>query len=100
MRHCDIDLRKVKCENLYVKTSTIIKEEFESVSTLIEDNINLIKGIITSNSGIINRFKQKIQIIGDYKLNIFNSYSLEFYKDILDVATLSLELNKDRKSVV
>ncbi|MCD3244579.1 U32 family peptidase [Clostridium botulinum C] len=94
MRHCDIDLRKVKCENLYIKTSTIIKEEFESVSTLIEDNINLIKGIITSNSGIINRFKEKIQIISDYKLNIFNSYSLEFYKDILDVATLSLELNK------
>ncbi|NFF62056.1 U32 family peptidase [Clostridium botulinum] len=94
IRHCDIDLRKVDCENLYIKTSTIIKEEFESVSMFIEDNIDLIKGIITSNSGIINRFKEKVQIIGDYKLNIFNSYSLEFYKEILDVATLSLELNK------
>ncbi|EDS76853.1 protease [Clostridium botulinum C str. Eklund] len=94
LRNCDIDLKSVECENLYIKTSTIIKEEFESVCKIIEENIDRIKGIITSNSGIISRFKDKTEIIGDYKLNIFNSYSLEFYKDILDVATISVELNK------
>ncbi|WP_050606698.1 U32 family peptidase [Clostridium niameyense] len=94
LRNCDINLKNINCKNLYIKTSTIIKEEFENLCTVIEDNSNIIKGIITSNSGIINRFKGKTEIIGDYKLNIFNSYSLDFYKDILDIATISLELNK------
>jgi len=94
MRNCDIKLEEVKCKNLYIKTSSIVKDEFEVVCEVIEKNLSNIKGIVTSNLGLINRFRRKTEIIGDYKLNIFNSYSLEFFKNIIDAATISLELNK------
>ncbi|MCY6483548.1 U32 family peptidase [Clostridium aestuarii] len=94
MKECDIDITEVRCKNLYIKTASIIKNEFESVCNIIEENLSHIKGIVTCNLGIIKRFKEKTKIIGDYKLNIFNSYSLEFYKDMVDTASISLELNK------
>lgn len=94
MRSCDIKLEEVKCKNLYIKTSSIVKDEFEIVCKVIEKNLSNIKGIITSNLGLINRFRGKTEIIGDYKLNIFNSYSLEFFEKMIDAATISLELNK------
>ena len=43
---------------------------------------------------IISKFKDKLYIIGDYKLNIVNSQSLAFYQEDVDVPTLSLELNR------
>lgn len=94
MRDCDIDLKNIKCSNLFIRMPSIIKEEFHSVCRKIEECLPYIKGIITSNLGVINKFKEKTLIIGDYKLNNFNSYSLEFYKDILNIATISVELNK------
>lgn len=94
MRDCDIDLKNIKCSNLFIKTPSIIKEQFNIVCREIEENLPHITGIITSNLGIINKFKEKTLIIGDYKLNNFNSYSLEFYKDILNIDTISVELNK------
>ena len=45
----------------------------------INENLGNVEGIITANAGIINRFKDKTKIVGDYKLNIFNSHSLKFY---------------------
>ena len=39
--------------NLYIKAPTIIKEEFETISNIIEENLNLIKGLVTANTGII-----------------------------------------------
>lgn len=53
-----------------------------------------IKGIVTSNLGIINKFNSNLSIIGDYKLNIFNSYSVLFYEKFLNEVCLSVELNK------
>lgn len=94
MRECDIDLKNIKCSNLFIKTPSIIKDEFNTVCRKIEESLPHIKGIITSNLGIINKFKEKTLIIGDYKLNNFNSYSLEFYKNMLNIATISVELNK------
>ncbi|MCY6370525.1 U32 family peptidase [Clostridium ganghwense] len=94
MRDYDIDFKNINCPNVYIKTSTIIKEEFNNVCREIEEKLPYIKGIITSNLGIISKLKEKTLIIGDYKLNSFNSYCMEFYKDILDIATISVELNK------
>ena len=85
---------KVEGINLYIKAPTIIKEEFETISNIIEENLNLIKGLVTANTGIINRFKDKTNIIGDYKLNIFNSYGMKFYNEHMMGSCLSLELNK------
>jgi len=49
----------------------IIKSEFNLVTEAIEKNISKIKGLITANLGIINVFKNRLNIIGDYKLNSF-----------------------------
>ncbi|MCY6958658.1 U32 family peptidase [Clostridium brassicae] len=94
MRDSSINLDEVKCKNVFIKTFSIIKGEFENVCTKIEERLPYIKGIITSNLGIINRFKDKTLIIGDYKLNNFNSYGIGFYKDYLDIISISVELNK------
>lgn len=85
---------KYKDINFYVKTSTIVKGEFNKVVNTIEEVSSYIKGIITSNVGIISKFKDKLYIIGYYKLNIVNSQSLAFYQEDVDVPTLSLELNR------
>ena len=80
--------------NIYLKIPNIIKKEYNYIYEYISNNLDNIKGIITANLGIINDFKDKISIIGDYKLNMFNSYSLEFFKDIIYMGCLSTELNK------
>ena len=88
------DLEEFKDLNLYILTPEIIKEEFDLVVEEIEKASKYIKGVITSNAGIINKFKDKLYLIGDYKLNIFNSKALEFYREDLNNVSLSLELNK------
>lgn len=80
--------------NLYIKTSSIIKGEFNKVCSFIDKAKPYIKGIITSNIGLINVYKDSLMIIGDYKLNIMNSQSLEFYQKEISIPTLSMELNK------
>jgi putative protease len=93
MRGCNIDLNKLD-ENLYLKIPNIIKDEFESICEFIENNLSKVKGIVTANLGIIGRFNKKTNIIGDYKLNIFNSYSGDFYKSFLTSTCISSELNQ------
>lgn len=93
MRECNIDL-KLCSANIYLKIPNIIKGEFESICEFIENNFFRIKGIITANLGIINRFNKRINIIGDYKLNIFNTYAGDFYKDLLAGTCISAELNQ------
>ena len=88
------DLEEFKDLNLYILTPEIIKEEFDLVVEEIEKASKYIKGVITSNEGIINKFKDKLYLIGDYKLNIFNSKALEFYREDLNNVSLSLELNR------
>lgn len=70
--------------NLYVKFPTIVKEfEFEKIFSAFRQFENKIKGIVTSNAGIINHFKDSgLEIIGDCKLNIFNSKAMDFYEEI------------------
>ncbi|MEW8957204.1 DUF3656 domain-containing protein, partial [Clostridium sp.] len=88
------DLKKIKGRKLYLKIPNIIKEEFNKVANIIERNLEYIEGVITSNIGIINVFKDKTRVIGDYKLNLYNSYSTEYMKSHIDGACISLELNK------
>ncbi len=100
-----LNLKKIKETyrglNIYLKIPNIIKSEFSYVENTIEDNLYRIKGIVTANLGIINKFNNKTEIIGDYKLNIFNSFAGDFYKDFIAGSCLSIELNKKEiKSIV
>lgn len=92
------DLKKVyetsKDKNIYLKLSNIIKGEFNNIVKLIDELLPYIKGIITSNVGIIRIYRDKLFIIGDYKLNIFNKEAAEFFAEDIDIPCLSLELNR------
>lgn len=79
---------------IYLVIPNIIKEEFNEICSIIEKYSNKIKGIITGNLGIINVFKGKLNIIGDYKLNIFNTFSAEYFEKIIKGYCLSAELNR------
>lgn len=82
-----------KHANLYLKIPNIIKNEFIDVCKLIDENIDNIKGIVTANAGIIKKYGSRINIIGDYKLNIFNAWAACFYKDLMGIC-ISTELSR------
>ena len=88
-----LNLEEVDYENLYMIVPNIIKNEFNLVTEAIEKSVSKIKGLITANLGIINVFKNRLNIIGDYKLNILNSESYDFYNRFTDISALSVELN-------
>lgn len=92
------DLKKLhdtsKNINIYLKIPGIVKGEFNNTVKLIDELIPYIKGIITANAGIIRIYKDKLFIIGDYKLNIFNKEAAEFYAEDIDLPSISLELNR------
>lgn len=81
-------------KNVYIKVPNIVKGEFNSICEYIKEVISKIKGIVTGNIGIINRFKDITSIYGDYKLNIINKYALKALEGITYINCLSLELNK------
>jgi putative protease len=96
-KNSDIDLDKIfntVNTNIYLKIPNIIKEEYFNICELVEDCVGKIKGLVTGNLGIINRYYDKTNIIGDYKLNIFNKETLNFYNSYLNLSCLSVELNK------
>lgn len=80
--------------NIYIKIPNIIREEFESVCSIIDINKDNIKGILTSNLGIFNRYKNIIPLVGDYKSNIYNKLSWQYYSKIIESAYISVELSK------
>ena len=88
------DIKDIRDVNLYILTPEIIKSEFKSIVNVIDKNKSYVKGLITENAGIINIFKDEMKIIGDYKLNIFNSEAAKFYREDLNLISLSLELNR------
>lgn len=93
-----LKLEQISGEKIHLFVPGIIKEEYDRICGIIENIIkskdNTIEGIVTSNLGIIDRFSKDINITGDYKLNVFNSYAGEFYKDTLEELCISVELNK------
>lgn len=88
------DVVSTTIKNVYIKTPNIIKEEFDKIVSDIEKNKSKIKGLVTSNLGIINVFRDKISLFGDYKLNIYNSNSVKYLCKELVSSVVSLELNK------
>lgn len=88
------DIKDISGVNIYILTPEVIKKEFNKITATIDKCIDSIKGIITSNAGIINIYKDKTMLIGDYKLNIFNKEALKFYRGDLAITSLSLELNR------
>ena len=83
-----------KEKNVYLALPSIVKSEFDLVVKKIEEYKPYIKGILTANLGIINLYKDQLEIIGDYKMNIFNSKSLKFYSEDINLITISEELNR------
>lgn len=88
------DIKKIEGTKIYIKVPNIIKEEFQDVVNIVNRNLDNIDGILTANLGIINMFNGKTEIIGDYKLNIYNSEAVSFFENILNTIPLSIELNK------
>ncbi|MGG7149906.1 DUF3656 domain-containing U32 family peptidase [Clostridium neonatale] len=88
------DIITITNKNIYIKVPSIIKQDFNSVVKVIDELLPYIKGIITCNAGIIRKYKDKLFIIGDYKLNIYNKEGAEFYSEDIDIPFLSIELNR------
>lgn len=80
----------------YLRASSILKGEFDmvlaSVRRLAESGS--IRGVLTSNMGLVRALKGICPVIGDYKLNLFNSSSLDIFGDELSGGTVSEELNR------
>lgn len=69
----------------------IIKTELNTITGLI-DSLENLKGIISDNPAIFKIYGDRIRIVGDYKLNILNSFSKYYYKEP-EYFTVSQELN-------
>lgn len=94
------DVRKLLMEKreirLFIKVSNILRSELHGVMKKVRElaGIGEIAGVITNNVGVIHSIKNEFHIIGDYKLNIFNSDSLDFFGKDLAMAMISEELNR------
>ncbi|STB00186.1 peptidase U32 family protein [Clostridium baratii] len=71
------------------------EEDFSKYEHLLRNNDLNLDGLLVTNLGAINRFKDLgLELIGDYSLNIYNSMSAEFYKEQgVNLAALSCESN-------
>lgn len=69
------------------------EEDFSKYEHLLRNNDLNLDGLLVTNLGAINRFKDLgLELIGDYSLNIYNSISAEFYKEQgVNLASLSCE---------
>ncbi|CUP89076.1 peptidase U32 family protein [Clostridium baratii] len=71
------------------------EEDFSKYEHLLRNNDLKLDGLLVTNLGAINRFKDLgLELIGDYSLNIYNSISAEFYKEQgVNLVALSCESN-------
>ena len=88
------DLKNISGRNVYLKVPNIIKQEFNSICRTVDEVLPSVKGLYTANLGIVNKYRGKTELIGDYKLNIMNSKALEFYSDYYNIPVLSEELTR------
>ena len=90
------DLKEKEIE-VYISTEKILYEsEFKSLEKNLEPIKSIIDGVSVQNIGTLNYIKENydFKIHGDIGLNIFNSYTVDFFKKMgLDSMTLSAELN-------
>ncbi len=82
--------------NLYIKVSSILRTELQPIVERIRKlkEYGEIRGIITGNAGVIKLLAQEFYIIGDYKLNLFNSDAIKFYDEEVPMSMISEELNR------
>ncbi|HZK09626.1 MAG TPA: U32 family peptidase, partial [Clostridia bacterium] len=80
-------------ENYLLRVPGLVKEKPEELCDKLL-SLEGLRGILTSNQGIIELMKNKIPLYGDYKLNIINSYGLALYKE-LEGSILSEEMSKN-----
>lgn len=85
---------KFKEKIVIVPPAIISQNESDGIFTSIEKLLDAgYYAVLAHNIAVCERFK-KFNVIGSFRLNIFNSYALEFYKNSgLFVAELSAELN-------
>ena len=77
----------------WVRMPEILKSEFNGVVASVEALTHL-SGLITDNYGVIEHFKNSgLPLVGDYKLNLLNSWSQLFFPE-LSLVNLSEELNQ------
>lgn len=92
-----IELLKEKEVEVFVSTPKIIYGEgIELLGERLEAIKTIIDGVSVENIGTLNFIKQNynLKIHGDIGLNIFNSYSVDFFKQLgIESMTLSPELN-------
>lgn len=89
-----INLKNITNKKVYLRVPNIIKDtEWNKCCDIIDQYLNNIEGILTSNIGIIGKYKDKINIIMDYKSNIFNSYASDTMIKVQG-GYISSELNK------
>lgn len=87
--------------NTYIYMPTIIKANYRNLFTSSIDEAleqYTIKGFVLSNIGtlkMLEKYKTDYEFIGNYTLNVLNSFSATEYQDLgFDKITLSPELNK------
>ncbi len=85
---------KHKGKIVIVPPAIVDENSCENIFAGIEKLLNAgYYAVLAHNIAVCERFK-KFNVIGSFRLNIFNSYALEFYKNSgLFVAELSAELN-------
>lgn len=90
-----LDITKNKKESkIYLGLPRMMFEkDFSKYNHLLRNNNLGLDGILATNLGNINKFKDlNLEIIGDYSLNIYNKYAAKFFKEEgVSLGTLSCE---------
>lgn len=76
----------------YLRVPGIVKEDLAGLCERILQ-LDGLKGVLTSNQGVMELLKGKTVLLGDYKLNLLNSYGLALY-DELEGALVSEEMGR------
>jgi putative protease len=79
--------------DIYLRVSNILRQELQGVLSRVKA-LDGLSGLVTNNVGVIRQMAKTHRIIGDYKLNIFNSDALKLYGEDLALAMVSEELNR------
>lgn len=81
---------------VYIKVSNILRTELHGVLNRVRSLSahGAIEGIITNNAGVIRALHKDFRVIGDYKLNLMNSYGLHLFGEDLYMSMVSEELNR------
>ena len=94
--------------NTYIYLPTIIRSRYKNLlKAVIEESMDKfsIKGFVVSNLGngpfikdLKKKFKNKYEFIGNYTLNVYNSYSINEYNE-LGLCKLTISPELDSKTI-